>query len=167
MPGDIARYPEELRYLILALQRQGNRRLNGLFRKLGLTTSQAEALEIIGTFGPMSTRDVGAYLVCESGSPSRLLASLAAKGLTLSSRSTADKRATLHALTPEGRQVLGEIVKLERIFEAELADTLNRASEAHPGNMLSQLAYLLTDRDLESAMKSRYPHMFNGSAVSD
>lgn len=69
MNKTIADHPEEFRYLILALQRQGNRQLNNLFAQLDLTNSQAEAIEVIGTYGPMSTREVGDYLVCESGSP--------------------------------------------------------------------------------------------------
>ena len=36
--------------------------------------------------------------VCESGSPSRLLAALADKGLTVRSNPAEDRRATLHAL---------------------------------------------------------------------
>ena len=65
---------EQFRYVVLALQRQGGRQLNRLFSTLGLTASQAEAIEVIGTFGPMTTRRAGEYLVCESGSPSRLSA---------------------------------------------------------------------------------------------
>ncbi|KAB1504399.1 winged helix DNA-binding protein [Corynebacterium sp. 320] len=160
MARSIAEYPEEFRYLILALQRQGNRQLNNLFGKLDLTTSQAEAIEIVGMHGPLSTREVGSHLICESGSPSRLLATLAAKGLTISSQSTVDKRATLHALTPKGRDLLIRIKDLKSAFHNELRGALQTMSEAHPSDVLSQLAHLLTDRELTAAMKKRYPHIF-------
>ncbi|WP_454978659.1 MarR family winged helix-turn-helix transcriptional regulator [Corynebacterium propinquum] len=156
-----AHRPEEFRYLILALQRQGNRQLNSLFAKLELTNSQAEAIEIIGTYGPLSTREVGDYLICESGSPSRLLATLAAKGLTMTSQSTTDKRATLHALTPAGREMTAAIADIKQDFDGRTSTALAHARSAHPQDLLGQLLSLLTDPSLTGAMKKRYPHLFD------
>ena len=161
MNNTIADHPEEFRYLILALQRQGNRQLNALFAQLELTNSQAEAIEVIGAYGPMSTREVGDYLICESGSPSRLLATLAAKGLTMTSQSTTDKRATLHALTPAGREMTAAITKLKRDFDESITAALTHTLSAHPQDILTQLAYLLTDPSLSAAMKRRYPRLFD------
>lgn len=160
MHDTLAEHPEEFRYLILALQRQGSRQLNVMFAELGLTSSQAEAIEVVGAHGPMSTREVGEYLICESGSPSRLLATLAAKGLTITSQSNYDKRATLHALTRKGRETLQEINTLKARFHDQLTDVLSRASDSHPGDALRQLASLLVDPELTAAMKRRYPHLF-------
>ena len=156
----LAEHPEEFRYLILALQRQGGRQLNAKLSELGITSSQAEAIEIVGAHGPMSTREVGEYLICESGSPSRLLATLAAKGLTVASQSNQDKRATLHALTRTGRETLQDIKELNNNFQAQLAEILNQAVENHPDDALSQLVSLLVDPELNSAMRRRYPHLF-------
>ncbi|WP_147579313.1 MarR family winged helix-turn-helix transcriptional regulator [Corynebacterium propinquum] len=161
MNKTIADRPEEFRYLILALQRQGNRQLNKLFAQLDLTNSQAEAIEVIGTYGPMSTREVGDYLVCESGSPSRLLTTLASKGLTMTSQSTTDKRATLHALTPAGREMVASITNLKKNFDDSIGDALTHALSAHPDDILTQLTCLLTDPSLSAAMKKRYPHLFD------
>ena len=157
----IASHPEEFRYLILALQRQGSRQLNSLFAQIGLTNSQAEAAEIIGEYGPMSTKEVGQYLVCESGSPSRLLAALASKGLTVASQSSQDRRSTLHALSPQGRAALQQVLQLKVEFEAQLADSLGEAEAANPEDIMGQLCSLLQDVDLKAAMKRRYPHLFN------
>ncbi len=161
MISTIAEHPEEFRFLILALQRQGNRQLNSHFGQLGLTSSQAEAVEIVGTHGPLSTREVGEFLICESGSPSRLLATLAAKSLTKTSQSTTDKRATLHALTSHGREMLTRIKELKDAFHEELSATLSHAVTSHPDDFLAQLTCLLTDSDLTAAMKNRYPQLFN------
>lgn len=160
MAESTSNHAEEVRYLILALQRQGNRKLNNLFAQLDLTTSQAEAIEVIGMYGPMSTRQVGDYLICEPGSPSRLLATLAAKSLTVTSQSVADRRATLHALTPKGRDALAKIMALKNSFQDELAASLGEAEKKHPGDLLTQLTYLLEDPDLAGALKNRYPQLF-------
>ena len=157
----LASYPEEIRYLILALQRQGNRKLNNLFAQLDLTTSQSETIEVIGMYGPMSTREVGEYLICESGSPSRLLATLAAKGLTVTSRSVTDRRATLHALTPKGREMVERIKDLKRSFQDELAASLAEVENRYPEDLLTQLTFLLEDPDLVMALKNRYPRLFS------
>jgi hypothetical protein len=64
----------ELRYLILGAQREGNRTLTELLKPIGVTPSQAEVLSVLADAGdPLSVRDVGERLVCESGSPSRLV----------------------------------------------------------------------------------------------
>lgn len=160
MPGLLPADPERFRYLVLALQRQGSRELNRLFADMGLTTSQAEALEILGAYGPISTKEAGAYLICESGSPSRLLAALAAKGLTVASQSAQDKRLTLHALTPEGRAAVAAIQEQNRAFEAELARRMDKAASEVDGTGLAELAALVTDPELNGALRRRFPDLF-------
>ena len=65
---------EELRYLILAAQREGNRLLAQGLRALGLTPSQAEVLRILSDHQPLTLSALGGLLVCDSGqSPSCLL----------------------------------------------------------------------------------------------
>ncbi|MBZ8176601.1 winged helix DNA-binding protein [Corynebacterium poyangense] len=151
---------EVLRYLILALQRQGNRELNSAYAPLGLTASQAEAVEVIGTFGPLSTKEVGQHLICESGSPSRLLSTLAAKGLTVTAISTTDRRTTLHALTSAGRQTLAKIQTTKKVFETRLGEQLKEAQDTYPNNILAQLAKMLNDPTLLRAMHRRFPQHF-------
>ena len=61
---------EELRYLVLAAQREGNRRLTDALRPLDVTPAQAEVLGILaGSAAPLSVKELGALLVCESGRP--------------------------------------------------------------------------------------------------
>ena len=163
MTQDLSGCPEEFRYLILALQRQANRQLNRQLACLGLTNSQAEAVEVLGDYGPLSTKDVGCYLVCESGSPSRLLASLASKGISVASQSSQDRRLTLHALTPKGRSLLTDIRSTTRDFEADLAERLNTANADNRG-VIEVLTALVTDPDLTGALQRRFPQLSGAEA---
>src|SRR6266496_116610 len=64
---------EEFRYLVLTAQREGNRILTEALRPLDLTPSQAEVLRVLQEHQPLSLIALGELLVCESGSPSRLV----------------------------------------------------------------------------------------------
>ena len=48
------RQAELIRYLVLAAQREGNRRLTGELRAIGLTPSQSEVMRILGDHAPLS-----------------------------------------------------------------------------------------------------------------
>ena len=62
---------EELRYLVLAIQREGNRLLAAELKPLGITPSQAEVLRVLRDHGPLTLNALGGLLVCEtSNSPS-------------------------------------------------------------------------------------------------
>jgi hypothetical protein len=56
---------EELRYLILAIQREGNRLLAAELRPLGVTPSQAEVLRVLRDHGPLTLSALGGLLVAE------------------------------------------------------------------------------------------------------
>ncbi len=72
---------EELRYLVLAVQREGNRTLTEALRPLELTPSQAEVLRVLQEFQPLSLFALGDLLICETGSPSRLVNGMVEAGL--------------------------------------------------------------------------------------
>jgi DNA-binding MarR family transcriptional regulator len=95
---------EELRYLVLGAQREGNRIVADLLRPLGLTPSQAEVLRVLLHSGRMSLIDVGSRLVCESGSPSRLVDGMVSSGLIERIQATDDRRRIELSLTEEGRR---------------------------------------------------------------
>lgn len=149
---------ERLRFLILALQRQGNRELSKFLVPLGLTTSQAEALEVVGSYGPLTTAQVGSLLVCESGSPSRLLKTLADKGLTIRSTPVDNRRATLHVLTPAGQIMLGKVREATGRFHAEIASRQPTDFSALELNeLLTTLSHFLVDEQLLAALHQRFP----------
>src|SRR5512132_4399231 len=78
----VMKVAEELRYLVLAIQREGNRLLAAELKPLGITPSQAEVLRVLRDHGPLTLNALGGLLVCETGnSPSRLVDRLVARGL--------------------------------------------------------------------------------------
>lgn len=110
---------EELRYLILAAQREGNRAFAGALRAHDLTPSQAEALSVLHAAArPLTLREAGERLVCETGSPSRLMATLVAKGLVQSSSDDGDRRMRRLSLSGEGEDALAAVKEAERALYA-------------------------------------------------
>jgi MarR family transcriptional regulator, organic hydroperoxide resistance regulator len=112
---------EELRYLVLAAQRDGNRALAALLRPLGLTPAQAEVINVLARSGrALTVREVGDRLVCEPGSPSRLVSSLAAAGLVTRTVDPCDARAWTLELSEHGRQAAEDVRAVEASFHDEL-----------------------------------------------
>ena len=58
---------ELLRYTVLAVQREGNRRLGAALVELGLTTAQAEVVRVLSQHRELTLAGLGELLICESG----------------------------------------------------------------------------------------------------
>jgi MarR family transcriptional regulator, organic hydroperoxide resistance regulator len=122
---------EELRYLVLAAQRDGNRMLAALLRPLGLTPAQAEVLTVLARAGrPLTVREVGELLVCEPGSPSRLVSSLADAGHVARRPHPGDGRASALELTAQGRRAARQVHTVEERFHDELRARLTSRRDA-------------------------------------
>jgi MarR family transcriptional regulator, organic hydroperoxide resistance regulator len=119
---------EELRYLILAAQREGNRLLAEALRPFGLTPSQAEALRVLQDHEPLSLIALGDLLVCETGSPSRLVQGLVEGGLVERTPSTTDKRMVTLTLTDRGREMAANVGAVESQFYAANESLVKDAS---------------------------------------
>ncbi len=119
---------EELRYLILAAQREGNRLLADALRPLHLTPSQAEALRVLQDHEPLSLIALGDLLVCETGSPSRLVQGLVEDGLIERIPSAVDKRMVTLTLTDAGREKAAQVRSLESQFYEANAEMLQGVS---------------------------------------
>jgi len=91
----------EVRSLVTDL----NGALTTLFRPLGLTCVQAEALMALDQLGPATLKRLGEHLVAESGHPSRLVSKLVADGLVARRASESDGRAVVLELTDRGRDL--------------------------------------------------------------
>jgi MarR family transcriptional regulator, organic hydroperoxide resistance regulator len=131
---------EELRYLVLAAQREGNRAFTEALRKLELTPSQAEALSVLrGARRPLSVREVGERLVCERGSPSRLTGTLVKKGLVVSEADASDARATRLHLTAAGKRAAKQVGVAEQRLRAALAPALEPRALAATNELLRGL----------------------------
>lgn len=118
---------EELRYLILAAQREGNRALAHALRRLNLTPAWAEVLMILAERSPLSVRELGNLLVCENDHPSRLAERMVRAGLLERGVMAQDKRAVLLSMSSRAKAVLNEIRGIEdeiyRMIEEALSET--------------------------------------------
>ncbi|WP_416825460.1 MarR family winged helix-turn-helix transcriptional regulator [Ectobacillus polymachus] len=111
---------ESLSYLILATQRHGNRVLNEILKNVGLTTSKAEVLRVIHEEEKVSLKELGRLLICESGSPSRLVERMVQDDLIEKIVDKKDSRYVVLQLTPVGK----EKAKLVRDIEQQLYDQI-------------------------------------------
>jgi len=107
---------DELRYLILAAQREGSRLFAEQIRPLGLTPSQAEVLSVLYEAQPLSLIELGSRLVCETGSPSRLVDGLVKAGLVERIASSTDQRKVSLTLTQAGEQLHAQVAVVEQQF---------------------------------------------------
>lgn len=119
---------EELRYLILAAQREGSRTFTEILKPLGITTSQSEVLRVLYEHQPLSLIELGDLLVCETGSPSRLVNRLVEAGLVQMSPSEVDLRKVKLTLTPNGVEKVSCIIAIEEKFY----DLVNSTIEGAP-----------------------------------
>ena len=143
---------EELRYLILATQREGNRFLADALQPLGLTPSQAEALRVLQDWQPLALIELGSLLVCEQGSPSRLVAGLVAAGLVVREPSPDDKRKVVLTLTPRGEAAARQVAEVETALYAMLASQI---ADQQIAMILPALRSLVTGRPAGNAFARR------------
>lgn len=119
----------ELKSLVTEL----NAALAALFRPLGLTCVQADALIALDDLGPVTLKQLAKRLVAESGHPSRLVSRLVELGLVKRSDSKDDGRAIVLELTGKGAE-LAEQAKVARAplltdFACAYGSQLNAATE--------------------------------------
>lgn len=115
---------EEFRYLILAAQREGNRLLAEALRPLGLTPAQAEVLRVLSVEQPLTLMNLGERLVCENGSPSRLVSGMVDAGWILRETSPQDKRAVLLRLSEKAEAVMPALLQVEKTFHDSIEGLL-------------------------------------------
>ncbi|GAC1618101.1 MAG: hypothetical protein NVS4B9_08300 [Ktedonobacteraceae bacterium] len=116
---------EELRYLLLAVQREGNRILDEALRPLNLTPSQAEVLRVLQEHQPLSLIALGDLLVCEHGSPSRLVNGLVEAGLVERVQSTSNGRMVTLTLTKQGQEQAERVTVVEEMMYQLIDKTLS------------------------------------------
>ncbi|WP_080837440.1 MarR family winged helix-turn-helix transcriptional regulator [Cohnella massiliensis] len=112
---------EAIRYMILAMEREGGRQFQSILKSVGVTGSQAEAIRVIGEFGPLSLKELGALLICEGGSPSRLVDALVRDQYVIRSTSDSDRRTVTLLLSEKGKQKAVEIKEAESLFYQSLS----------------------------------------------
>lgn len=143
---------EQMRYLILAAQRQGERTLVTFFKELNITPSQAEALRIIADNAPLSLKELGERLICEGGSPSRLASSLIQKGYVTTNETKKDRRIKILTLSERGVKLVQQIVLAEQSFYAQYTAKVAPSTLAA---LTSNLQHLIDDPHLSKALELR------------
>ena len=121
---------EELRFLILGAQREGSRALTAQLSPLGLTPSQAEVVRCLADHGPMSLRTLGGLLVCESGSPSRLVDALVSRDIVARQEDPTDRRQVTLELTRTGKGLDGKVRQIEEQMYTTIGGQLGKAGMA-------------------------------------
>lgn len=151
---------EELRYLILAAQREGNRVLAQGLRPLGLTPSQSEVLRVIQGHQPLTLREVGELLVCDSGqSPSRLVDKLVEKGYIDRAVAENDRRSVVLSLTEAGHGVCEQVIAVEN----ELYTLINEAiRDSEPPSTIELLRNIIAGTAAQTALSRRKACSSNG-----
>ena len=115
------REAEQVRYLILAAQREGNRRLIADLKPLSLTPAQAEVLRILGENPALTLTGVGEMLVCDSGTnPSRIVDRLVEAGLVDRSTAVEDRRQLRLTLTAAGEDSERAVREIEDSLYADI-----------------------------------------------
>jgi DNA-binding MarR family transcriptional regulator len=144
---------EEFRYLVLAAQREGARALATALKHHDLTPSQAEAIAVLRDAGrPLTVREIGQRLVCEGGSPSRLMGTLTHKGFVESTVGSADRRTTLLSLTSAGIDAARTVSQIEHDLYGTLTSILD---EDQVGAVLPVLRALVGQLPAGHALQRR------------
>jgi DNA-binding MarR family transcriptional regulator len=119
---------EEMRYAILALQREGNRVLATALKPLGVTPSQAEVIRVLDEYGPLALAGLGELLLCETGTgPSRLVDRLVVQGYVIRTEDPSDRRSVILALSTAGREASAKVA----LVEDELYATMDALTGGH------------------------------------
>lgn len=144
------RRSEQIRYLLLAAQREGNRRLAAALSKIELSPAQSEILRILGDHNTLTLTGIGQMLVCDSAtSPSRLVERLVDAGFINRTPDLHDRRQVHLALTPAGQKKELQVRTIENALYDEL-DALPGADE-----FVSTLELLVTGLPAGKALKLR------------
>ena len=152
-PARPGRAADELRYLILAVQREGSRRLAARLRDAGLTPAQAEVLDVLRDRAPLSLAELGRLLVCETGSPSRLVDALVQRGLVARTPSPQDRRVVSLALTEAGRGA-----QATSAGSADVRDAItSRLTDQEIGQLSGLLRKLIQDTTGGATIDARFP----------
>lgn len=130
---------ERFRYYILAAQRLGSRQLNVYMKTIDLTPSQSEVIQVLKQWQPISLKDLGSLLVCESGSPSRLVERLVQDGMIDKVADPNDSRYVLLQLTELGMQKSELIRHFEEKIHEDLGKLFTTEELASVSNTLEKL----------------------------
>jgi len=108
-------------------------------RQVALTPAQAEVLEVLSQRAPLTLAELGRLLVCETGSPSRLVDTLVSRGFVSRETGAPDRRVVALRLTPSGRQALIEAGAAVRRLDVFIGERLTTDDVAELVQLLRRL----------------------------
>lgn len=117
---------EELRYLIKAVDKEGDLNYAHRLKTINITPSQYEVLKILSLKNGRSISEIGELLICGSENPSRLIDRLVAKKLVKKNNSKKDSRIVNIWITPEGQAVLKKAQIIETEFDEHITAELTK-----------------------------------------
>ncbi|MGK2309682.1 MarR family winged helix-turn-helix transcriptional regulator [Cutibacterium sp. V947] len=144
----VLEFSSELKRFVAEL----NAALAALFRPLGLTCVQADALMTLGELGPVSLKELAGCLVAESGHPSRLVSRLVDLGYVTRSASSDDGRAVILTLTEEGASLAAAAADVR-------APLLTAIAEGYAARLAEATALL---RELRAELEDDSPRGIGG-----
>jgi MarR family transcriptional regulator, organic hydroperoxide resistance regulator len=115
---------ELLGLLIKGMTREADRRINDLLRPLGITSCQAEALQLLDRYGPLSLGELGALMIAEGGHPSRLVDRLVEAGLAHRRQAAHDRRQIEISCTDRGSELATRAAESKEIFRSWVRERL-------------------------------------------
>jgi MarR family transcriptional regulator, organic hydroperoxide resistance regulator len=154
---------DELRYLILAAQREGSRRHAARLRDAGLTPAQAEVLDVLSGQAPMTLAELGRRLVCETGSPSRLVDTLVRRGLVTRAPDPADRRVVALALSPAGQTAARASAATDMVRDI----IASRLADDEVEQLTSLLRRLVAGSPGGDAVAARFPQSAGAAAAGE
>jgi DNA-binding MarR family transcriptional regulator len=129
----------ELRFLILAAQREGHRALGRFLKALEVTPAQAEILLVLATYEPLTLAEVGRLIVSETTSPSRTVEGLIRLGLVEREPGQLDRRVVQLRLTEAGRLRVPKILKVDQDMDEQFLGQLSEDEAALIGDALRRV----------------------------
>jgi MarR family transcriptional regulator, organic hydroperoxide resistance regulator len=142
-----------VRFLVLAAEREGKRMMTASLRHVGLTPAQSEVLEVVRQRGPLTLAELGRLVVCETGSPSRLVDTLVRRGFLDREPTPGDKRAVTLSLTPAGQATVEKAVKVGGVRD----HITHRLTSDEVNELARLLSRLVADTPGGNAVANRFP----------
>ena len=105
----------------------------------GLSLSDARCLAAIGSFGPLSVRDLARLANQDKAQASRSVTSLVAAGLVRKEASAVDARGVVLSLSAAGRTAHRRVVKVIAARNADIFAVLDRRERETLGALLDRV----------------------------
>lgn len=113
----------------------------------GLSLSDARCLAAIGSFGPLSVRDLARLANQDKAQASRAVTALVARGLVRKDASTVDGRGVVLTVSATGRAAHRKVVKVIAARNADIFGVLDRRERETLGALLDRVVDALGEDD--------------------